>query len=58
MFKEVKEHNDFADAEQGLMDEICAEAEAKAAAAAPRPRRARRATVAGRPRHRHRPPRH
>ena len=37
MFKEVKEHNGFADAEQGLMDEICAEAEAKAAAAAPAP---------------------
>ena len=37
MFKEVKEHNGFADAEQGLMDEICAEAEAKAAVAAPAP---------------------
>ena len=49
MFQEVKEHNGFADAEQGLMDEICAEAEAKAAAAAPAPAPATAAPRAGRP---------
>ena len=37
--QEVKEHSGFADAGQGLMDEICAEAEAEPPPPRPRPRR-------------------